>query len=557
MDKQYFTEFNGYFVKDTDAREELEKRAKWYYVNNTMTQQEIQNLFNNVGYKIIEFEKGNYTFNDTFILNENTKIILNNSNLTFTVAHAFRNFISTDTFLSYNGNGNISIIGGNIIGGACSFCHSTNILFEDVSFINCLGAHILEMMSINDLKVNNCIFKGLGIQASDRQYVEYIQIDDCTYDNFPWFSDTTNITYDGTPNINWFITNNKFLAPTDTGYDFYTAIGGHTALLNSIHSNINVINNIFDGFTYAGIRFRNVINSNICDNYFKNNSVARVTNTIVLQETIDNIKIERNINDGNGHSRFLFANTPTSNIKICDNEIFNMITPTDSTTSNNYIIYYQVCTSMIIDNNIIRDVNMPILRSANVGYDENNTYYTYFKNNTIKANSIIDYITVFDANAYVSIINNNFDIASNSKYVVRLSTYVNKLIFKNNKFNAIVKASSLSFNGYAGDYQDIDDVLISAYSGNTQSIEEEELTYPYEQFNTMVIVAGTGNYTQYYKVRDFSPRGNLTARTYRFGAYGSSVDGKIALTLGANNTFSYSCTVGINLRAIYLLNEIE
>ena len=100
----------------------------------------IQNAVNNKG--LVLFSSGkNYKVTSTIRLGKDTVLDLNGSTITSTNKHLFFNFLSTDTFTGYAGNGNITIENGTIIGGAISFGHGENIVLENVIFKDSLNDH--------------------------------------------------------------------------------------------------------------------------------------------------------------------------------------------------------------------------------------------------------------------------------------------------------------------------------------------------------------------------------------------------------------------------------
>lgn len=539
---------NGYSIKDEIARK---NKLEHYIVNSSITLTDLQNLLNIERAKIIEFTNGEYNFDETLILNKNTTLLLNNSTITFSVAHGFRNFKTTDTFLEYNGNGNIEITGGKIIGGAFSFCHAKDISLKNICFENCIGVHILEMMSINNLLVDSCSFK--GINKISENVKEYIQIDDCQYGNFPWFDDENNPTYDGTPNKNWIIKNSEFLKPDNNDFEFATAIGGHTDLEDSYHENINIINNKFNGFNYCGVRFRNVINSKITGNYFKKDDTSNTINNIMVQVKSENILIENNICDCNNNSRFFYSNASTVKyVYIKNNQIFNFKKVEGDTESNKFCLYFRDINYISIENNNFTDFDMALLHCSSVSETEN--YNTIiFKCNTVISNNVVsDYLLVFDSYSDIYINDNSFILATGSNSVVRLREFVHYISMANNQINI---ESPLSLNGYIGTLKDIKNIAIIGYTGNASELTNQSLNFDYGDFNKIIIVTGTGGYTQTIDFRDYNPKGKLTARTYRFSLVGSSVQGYGYLTLNSDKTVNYGADIGINIRGIYLINE--
>ena len=531
------------------------ERLAYYKVDNTFTQEQIQEIFTINNPKVIEFTNGNYNFNETFVLNKNTKIILNNAVLNFTTEHAFYNFNFNDEFLEYSGNGNIEIIGGTIIGGSISFCHAKNITIKNTYFLNCLNNHILEFASINNLVIDSCTLEGL--KRLGRNYVEYIQIDDMTYSNFPYFSEN-NATYDNTPNTNWEIKNNILKKPTDNEFDFCTGIGGHTQVENIFHTNIKIHNNIIDGFTFAGIRLRNNKNSVIEYNKITCGVADDViVNAITCQYTIDNLNINYNdINgDTNGNSRFIYFNTFVKNCNITNNNVYNMYTQSGFLyeEDDDQVIYMNTSENVKIKNNNIYDFGKQLMYVRIVSTSD--PARVYFENNNIYNTTFTGYLIRFYSHGNFIINKNNFNIAS-IQQIVRISGNVTLITAKQNKLNSAIQHKFIYLDTYTGSLKEIDSVMFESYTGNAETLTSQSLTYDYTDFNTCIIICGGGNYTTYYKLKDYNPTLNLTARTYILPAYSTDNSGTLSLTLNSDKTINYSTTNSdVKIRRIYLMNE--
>ena len=530
-----------------------------FKVNNTMSQSDIQSIMNIQSGKIIDFEKGTYNFSSRFVMNANTILNLNDSTLVFTITRGFMNFLPDEEPLEYKGKGNIAIIGGVIQGTSCSFCHASNILFKDVYFLNCRSNHVLEMMAIRDLVVDGCTFKGYD---SDDLEKEYIQIDDPTYTNFPWFTSQDNPTYDNTPNENWTIKNSSFLAPTDEGFEFGVAIGSHTNyLINDVHHrNIFIYQNYFDGYSHSAIRLKNVFNSRIHHNIFKNGSNdSLLVRTIRLENNPSEIYIENNYVDCNGNTAFIFCNSPNENISVSSNKIYNCTKESGDTYSNNHVLYFQRPENLIVNNNLFYMPTKQVLFVSDTN-DTEEAGMLSFVNNQIRIAALNDPCVIkILTNANVTIMQNNFDVGLTSKYVIVLGSSVVRAYIKDNKMSASIKEKALDLNGYVGILTQIDNIYFQTYNGSStySDISSGTMTYDYTSFNTMVITCGTGNNTHHYKLRDFYPYNKLSTRKYRLPSFDTSTDtiGVIDITLNSDKTFDYRSSNSVPLRAIYLINE--
>ena len=543
---------NGYDIKDETARNKLLTKLNYYIIELSDSQEKIQNILSDTNSKIIEFTKGTYNFDNTFRLNKNTKLILNDSILNFTTPHAFYNFRGDDEFLKYDGNSNIEIIGGTINGGTIRFCHAKNIVIKNIKFNNSLAGHVLEMCSINGLYVENCEFNG-GI--TDEVNGETIQIDEMLYNSFPWFDSENNPTYDGTPNTNWLINHCKFTLNTDNqDLSFHTGIGGHYSQVGERHTNITISNNIFSNFDFAGVRLRQVDNVIVENNKFYHGiNETRNINTIELQQTCNNVVITNNYVDGNDESTscFIYGNTDTNNLVISNNKVYNMFTQEGLSIDNDCVIFLYGL-NPIIENNIFENFEKEFMKIQASTEKVNNVIV---KNNIFSKSEFNGYLVRFATKGTYQFINNEVDIKTLSN-VIRLNSYVDKLIAKGNRINNEI-TEVISANGYLGDYQDVYDIMITAYSGNTVSLTNQILNVDYNNFNTLILTCGVaGSNMNQYQLKAFNPSGKLGASTYYLPAISSSNDGKINFQTNSDGTVNYTTTNSdIVFRSIRLKNE--
>lgn len=217
----------------------------------------IQLALNNGGLVLFSSNKI-YKVTQTLRVSKDTIIDLNGATIYSTNKHLLYNFLSTDTFTGYDGNGNITIKNGTIIGGAISFAHGKNIRLKNVKFQNSLNDHFLEIAGCNNYEIINCEFIGMAdVQTS---VYEYINLDPCIYTAFPWLPKDSAF-YDGTKNNNIKVTDCYFsLGDAEYAYG-YNAFGVHGVWNTStFHENITLKNNKIRGFTGCGVRLNNMQN---------------------------------------------------------------------------------------------------------------------------------------------------------------------------------------------------------------------------------------------------------------------------------------------------------
>lgn len=265
---------------------------------------------------VITFTSGKvYLVTSVLRIAKNTIVELNGATIQTTSGHLFFNFLPTDTdFTGYNGNGNIVIRNGNIIGGNCSFAHGDGILLDNVHFSNCINDHFLEICACRNYVIKDCSF--IGMTAATSSVEEYINIDPCMYGAFPWLPQGSDF-YDETVNDGIIIRDSVFglsASPNDHGYD---AIGTHgNGNVVPKHKNIYLIGNQIDGFTGCGIR------ANHWDGvYIFGNSISVTGDGIRVGDVVrsENVTIKANVITASG-TAITKANNSTV-FQSADNDI--------------------------------------------------------------------------------------------------------------------------------------------------------------------------------------------------------------------------------------------
>ena len=308
---------DGYYNKD-DVDEKLDMfpivtpemfGAKGDGVTDDITA--MQKAFNTG--KLIVFGKNKtYLVKQPIIIYEGTTVEMNGSILTgedvLRGNHLFHNFLSTDTYLGYNGNGNLTIRNGIIQKGSIELIHGENILFENIGFKNCTRDHYIEICACKNVTVRDCTFKGMPTGDTSRK--EYINIDNCVYSNFPYMNENS-VMYDGTV-VHGVLIDNCSFDINDTVME--DAVGKHS-YYSSDHTlnkaeNITIRNCKVYGATECAFYFlgaKNIVIANCytedskslfsidnCSNVKVHNCISK---NIILQSTItdcDNIIITNN-----------------------------------------------------------------------------------------------------------------------------------------------------------------------------------------------------------------------------------------------------------------------
>ena len=236
-----------------------------------------------------------YEISTPLRLKQNTVIDLNGSTLinrgNNVNSRIMFNFESDSTFTEYNGNGNITIKNGTIIEGGICFAHGENILIENVTFKNSRGSHFLEIASCKNYTIRNCSF--VGMFSNVVSVKEYINIDICNKNAFPYVTPNDSPFYDGYKNSELTINNCFFSTGDDSNYiNGYNAIGVHYSVENEyINSDIVIKNSQFIGFENCAIRLNDMENV-----YIANNNISTLNDGVVVGDlyNVDGVVIAFN-----------------------------------------------------------------------------------------------------------------------------------------------------------------------------------------------------------------------------------------------------------------------
>ena len=215
----------------------------------------------------------NYLITGVLRIKGNTTIHMNGCTVTCNQKRWLFNFLNTDEFTEYNGNGNIHIADGNVVGGSVSFWHGENIEFDNVRFHNCINDHYFEICACKNFIIRNCRF--VGMKNRESSVLEYINIDPLTSEPSTYFTGSSypSGNYDGTRNDGVLILNCYFnINEDDSEYAYMEdAIGCH-APLGMFHNNIQIIGNTILNYTDYAIRFDDMENSIVRDNYIESST---------------------------------------------------------------------------------------------------------------------------------------------------------------------------------------------------------------------------------------------------------------------------------------------
>lgn len=221
-------------------------------VKKDMTMNEIQKILNSGGYII--FEQATYDITQTLYLHSNTKLDLNGARLrqASDINHILLTYSDAET-IEYEGVHDVCVFNGTIEGmgkygskiNLITLCHTRNIYLKNLNLVDVVEFHSLEINSSQNVKVEDCLFRGFNSTIDDDDFRESIQIDHAIESALvvvplgsPW--------YDGTPCENIVIDGCVFekssSRPTPS-----QCIGNHCQVTGRKHSNITIQNCTFNG----------------------------------------------------------------------------------------------------------------------------------------------------------------------------------------------------------------------------------------------------------------------------------------------------------------------
>jgi parallel beta-helix repeat protein len=183
----------------------------------------------------------------------------------------------TDPTDSYSGHGNITIEGGtwdgNVLSGPDStsynmfaFTRGRDITFRNITFKDVKSNHSLDLASLENVLIDNCNFLGYKDATTDqsRDYAEAIQIAPFTKLGSGGTGD-----FSGKSVKNITIQNCYFGSSGTAGMGpVATGIGNHSSVHDEYVEDVKIINNTFEGMTYAGIRNFKFKNCKVSGNTF-------------------------------------------------------------------------------------------------------------------------------------------------------------------------------------------------------------------------------------------------------------------------------------------------
>lgn len=187
--------------------------------------------------------------------------------------------------------------------------HATNVTVKDVTFLNNLKSHFLELGGVKNAHVTGCSFSGYWKPCEDRGQ-ECIQIDACMDEIFPRYQ-----PFDGTVCEDIIIEENKFT-------DVFAGLGSHSMMFNRPYERITIRNNHFSNVKKRGIWCLNykdsVVSGNILEHVSGGIYVAsmRYTHANLVEGQTTSIK----------------ENQASQNVEVSNNQI--LVSPTGMINGN-------------------------------------------------------------------------------------------------------------------------------------------------------------------------------------------------------------------------------
>lgn len=176
--------------------------------------------------------------------------------------------------------------------------HATNVTVKNVTFLNNLKSHFLELAGVKNAEVTGCTFKGYW-KDFEGGGQECIQIDACMPRIFPGY-----LPYDGSVCENIVIKNNTF-------EDVFAGIGSHSMMFDRPYKNITICDNQFTNLKKRAVW---------CLNYQDTTVTGNIMNDVGGGVYVRSV-YTRNTHTASGQGVSSEGNQYSENILIADNQI--------------------------------------------------------------------------------------------------------------------------------------------------------------------------------------------------------------------------------------------
>ena len=195
--------------------------------------------------------------------------------------------------------------------------HATNVTVKNVTFLNNLKSHFLELAGVKNTEITGCTFRGYWKEFTGGGQ-ECIQLDACMPRIFPGY-----LPYDGSVCENIVIKDNTF-------EDVFAGIGSHSMMFDKPYKNITISNNRFNN-----LKKRAIWCLNYQDTVVTGNTMTNVGGGVYVRSVYT-----RNAHTVSGQEVSPEENQYAENILIADNQI-TVLEPTviDGKQWNGYGIW--------------------------------------------------------------------------------------------------------------------------------------------------------------------------------------------------------------------------
>ena len=248
--------YNGYYKKYSTYN----KKTKGYYLLRSYLER-----LNTLKGGVLVLQRGTYSITNTLCIPSNTTIVLEDGativkssetgttslKATGSLFHtvSFTNAAKEGVFSGYDGEHDIQILGegtatidmNNVASQGIVAAHCKGLTIKGISFKNMNTYHFIELAGNKNVVISGNYFYGHIDSSTTRKEAINIDTPDKETNGFNqyWTS------YDKTPNLNVYITDNVF-------YNVESCVGTHKYSEGSLHKNINIIGNTFiDSGTFS------------------------------------------------------------------------------------------------------------------------------------------------------------------------------------------------------------------------------------------------------------------------------------------------------------------
>lgn len=225
------------------------------------------------------------------------------------------------------GGANIKILNGTLDGNGQNYAQAhnimnlegnTNILVENVKFLNVVDFHAIDGGDCKRMTIRNCEFLGFHVKTTERRYSEAIQTD----------AGVEGLIEDWVIDGCYFGANPLNLDPNFGAWP--VSVGRHASSAGAVVRRVVISNNTFNGLTYAGVRPFGWDDVVIKGNHFNNCEVAVLTSMSTRDSrACNNVVISDNTFSGGGANCIFIdddgENTvPTNGLIITGNTFTNV-----------------------------------------------------------------------------------------------------------------------------------------------------------------------------------------------------------------------------------------